>query len=86
MADDDALVRGIVVLLKACLDLPHTVKDAELSSDATNLLARIKAGESEMALLPLVAAIQVRVGDDPIDSACRQAVEQARKLVRENSN
>jgi hypothetical protein len=86
MADDAALTRGIIVILRECLELSPTIKDAELAADAGRLLAQIKAGESEMAIRAEVAKIQQRLSQLVNDDTCKEVASLVRKLVVKNSN
>jgi hypothetical protein len=85
MAKDTALTRGVVVILRDCLEL-SSKQDDELSDRAQKLLTSIRSGESEAALRMQVANIQLELAGFVDDGACKEAVERARKLVRENSN
>lgn len=60
--DDAALIQGIVVICRNCLDfmrLSSTTPDDDLRPGATLLFKRIKAGEPESALIQTVANMQL---------------------------
>jgi hypothetical protein len=85
MADDIALVNGIMVIFRERFELPQTGNGTELQQHAGKLLVAIKAGESEMALRQLAGNAQNQLDHTVNDSTCRDVVERAQKLVLENS-
>ena len=83
MANDAALRRGIVVILKDCFGLSA---GANLGSHAEKLLVSIQAGESEMVLRMQVGKIERQYLRIVTDDTCKEVVERVRKLVSKNSN
>jgi hypothetical protein len=89
MANDAALIQGVIVICRDGLDhqpLSYSIPDSKLRRYATLLFNRIKADESEAALRKTVADIQIKLGLSVNDYRCEKIVARAVALVRENSN
>jgi hypothetical protein len=89
VANDAALIQGIVVIYRDGLDqlpLSHSTSDNKLRRYATLLFKRIRADDSETALRKTVADIQIKLGLSVSDYRCAKIVSRAVALVRENSN
>jgi hypothetical protein len=85
MADDAALIQGIIVIFRKCWHLSHDVADDELKDYAALLLDRIKASESETALYMEVAKIQLKLGR-PRNETYREVTARAVDMVQKNSS
>jgi hypothetical protein len=83
MSHEAALVRGIAAIFQECFELRQTNDDADLHRFARQMLDRIKAGESEIALRQLAAHAQHALHGAVKNERCREVVQHARKLVRD---
>jgi hypothetical protein len=82
MIDDDRLIEGILVIMRACWNLPSDLEEGELEGFAAELLKRIQAGDSKLALdgyLSLVQANKLRI---PPPNAWSEIVDRATILIR----
>ncbi len=89
MANDAALIQGVIVICRDGLDyqpLPHSIPDNKLGLYAALLFNLIKADESEAVLRKTVADIQIELGLSVNDHRSKKIVARAVALVRENSN
>jgi hypothetical protein len=89
MADDTALIQGVVVICRDGLDhlpLSPSISDNDLRPYAMLILKRIRAHDREAALCKTVADIQIKLGLSVNDHRCKKIVSRAVALVREDSN
>lgn len=83
MPDEAALVRGIAVIFQECFELRETDDSTDLHRFARQMLQKINAGESEMALRQLAANVQLALHGAVKNDKCREVVHHARRLVRD---
>ena len=89
MANDTALIQGVVVICRDGLDhlpLSPSISDNDLRPYAMLLLKRITAHDREAAPCKTVADIQIKLGLSVNDYRCKKIVSRAVALVREDSN
>ncbi len=76
------LLEGILVIMRECWDLPSDLKPGELEGFAAELLMRIQAGDSKMALYGYLSGVQVNKLGMPISNAYSEIVSRATALVK----